>query len=271
MSLNQGYIKPFQLFFLKSRGLLICIGIVHFINISCYSQKESDKIELSTFLRWDFYPKFKYSINTVNYNTLKINGTSPGFNLVYKRPASKKIFLRAGIGYYKYRFNKMRNTNSLFANQYSSRDIEDYRPPGPITPSITFATDKYWYNCLNFLFGVEKRIRLKNNYSIGFSGNLNNYFTTSQVYHITYPFPEGDKHKRNNIRYFGFSTELSSSIMKSFRRSQIGLSIIVPVFSYWKQDNIFPQERNNSGRNKLFNGFGVGFVCSFPLTQKQIK
>ena len=65
----------------------------------------------------------------------------------------------------------------------------------------------------------------------------------------------------------GFSAELSGSIKKTIGRSQIGPNVILPVFSFWKQDSFFPQETDSKGRNKWFKGIGVGLSYVYKLSK----
>lgn len=225
------------------------------------AQKNINQIEINPFIKWDSYPKFFYSINPTNNNEVNIKGTSWGIYGLYKIPF-KSIYLTLGMGFYKYSFNKIKQTNSSFGT--SNIRAINYIPPGPITPSIIFNTDKYLYNSLAFLVGVEKRVLISDDLEFISSFQFANLITFSQYYHITYP-AEGNKYKKWDARYFGLSANLVLGIQKNFKKISIGPQLILPLFSNWHGDEMFPQEKNSMSRNKWFKGIGAGANFTFYL------
>ena len=248
------------------RNSLFAICII-FIAEYSVAQKPLNQIEINPYLRWDSYPKFVYTINTVTSNTVKIKGTSWGIDAAYKFPFSNKFRLKTGFGYYKHSFNDVDQVNSLFGK--NDNRIIDYTPSGPMSPSILYATNKYWYNSIVVTIGIEKYIDISKSLQLFYGVDIRNYYTFSQQYHIVYPVPEGTNYRRTDNRYFGFSANLNAGVRKKFGKTSIGPSIILPVYDIWKKDGVFPQEENNKSRKKWLKGFGVGISCNYSLSKKQ--
>lgn len=230
------------------------------------SQKQKAQVEINPYVRWDSYPKFLYSINSVTTNTVKINGTSWGINAAYKFPIHNKLYLKAGLGYYKYSFNNIKSNNSLFGKG----DARVIGFPSPLY--IIFTSNKYWYNTISINLGIEEKIELKKNVQAVCGLEVNNYITYSQYYRISQQYPTGpSKHKYfgKNERYFGFSANLNASLLKDFGRLNLGPSIILPVFNKWRTDNIFPSETNSGSRHNWFGGIGVGISFNYSLTKNK--
>jgi hypothetical protein len=232
-----------------------------------YAQSMDREIEMNSYVRFDKFPKFMNRINSVAQYDLQIAGTSRGLNAVYKVPLVKDFLIKLGAGYYKYSFRKITSNHKTFGK--GDRRIIDY----PTALGITLGTDKYWYNTINLLLGLEKQFVMTKNVKILTGMNLNNYFTFSQQYHLPYdnsfiPQPElkiKNDYKTNGKRYFGLSSEAYLSIFTKINKVAIGPSLIIPVFDTWKQDNIFPTENNSNNRHKWFNGIGVGFTINYTI------
>jgi hypothetical protein len=233
---------------------------------SVWSKKQSPQIEILPYSRWDSYPEFSYVLNgRPSTDYVKINGTGWGIYINYKLPVAKSIFIKSGIGYYKYSFNNIKKENTQFGKS-TVRDIDYYS--GPIAVDILYYTDKYWYNTINANIGVEKLFNLKKDMQITTALNINNYFTFSQYYHLSYNSPGSQDYKKNIGRYFGSSVNINASLLKKFTKISIGPSIIIPVFELWKTDETFFEETNSGSRNKWFRGIGLGISCNYSLTKK---
>jgi len=242
---------------------IISIALL-FCSISCFCQNHKSAVELTAFHRWDRYPAFKYTTNDINYFTVKIHGTSPGVGAAYKLKYHK-FLLKTGLGYYRYSFDKINETHSVFPGESDNR-ILNYVPPGPVTPSITFTTDKYWYHTIFINTGIEKEFFLNKKAQLITGLSLNNYFVVSSYYHIKYPHPEGTDYRTSRFGYFGLS--LSGLAGIQFKANKIGIApfFILPIFDLWKQDYIFPGEQNNYCRSKWLKGSGAGISFFYRLS-----
>ena len=238
---------------------LIFITFFLFCSHIGIAQKQKAEIEINPYVRWDNYPKFFYAINPTNNNEVNIKGTSWGINSIYKIPF-KTIYLTLGMGFYKYSFNKIKQTNSSFG--ISNSRVINYIPPGPISPSIIFNTDKYYYNTLAFLVGLEKRALISNDIELISSFQFANQITFSQYYHITNP-TEGTAYKKWDSRYFGLSANMVLGIQKKYKKLSLGPEFILPVFSNWHADELFPEEKNSMSRSKWLKGIGIGTNFTF--------
>ncbi|WP_346320424.1 hypothetical protein [Chitinophaga sp. YIM B06452] len=224
-----------------------------------YAQKESPKIEITPYVRFDKYPE----INNRKPDELAINGTSLGINGTYKFPVLRHTFLKVGAGYYRYGFDKLRNKNN-----FGEGDTRNINYPSDL--KILFYTDKYWYNTLLLTVGAERTFPLGKGLQFNAGVNLNNYYTYSQHYHIDWAQNaeqygiETDYTVRNG-RYFGFSASLQAGLQKDFGKFSVGPQLIIPVFDLWKQDGVFPGEDNDSKRSKWSQGIGAGVTVGYAL------
>ena len=248
-------------YFLSANFVISLISFLFLFSIPAFSQKSKRQLEINQFVRLDWYPKFQYSINPVNSNSVKIHGTSWGVDAFYKFLLKKKIYFKAGVGYYKYSFSKINQTNSLFGSS-NNRIIENYVPPGGPLPNITFTTDRYWYNSIALRMGIETHKNFPQNILLNYGVGWVYYYTFSQKYHLGYPEPF---YKTGVDRFFGFSVLGHFSVQKRVRKISIGPSVDIPIYDIWKKDDVFPQESNNEIRHKWFNGLsgGVGLTYYF--------
>lgn len=248
------------------KKLTVC-ALFCFIFSEGYSQSMYREVEVNPYIRYDKYTQFTNRVNSIAEYDLQINGNSWGLNAAYKIPLAKDLLIKIGTGYYRYSFCKITSNHRTFGE--GNQRIIDY----PTTLGITLGTDKYWYNTINILLGLEKQFTVAKNIQILAGINLNNYFTFSQHYHLPYdnsfiPQPEfriNNNYKTNDKRYFGLSSELHLGILKRINNVAIGPSLIIPVFDLWKQDNIFPTETSTNNRQKWFGGIGVGFTIIYIL------
>jgi hypothetical protein len=232
--------------------------------LTATSQKPRPEIEISQYFRMDWYPKFNYAFNSVSTNTVKITGSSWGTAIAYKIPTSRKLNYKFGLGYYKYAFNKIESNNSMWGKG-KSRFVEDYSPPGGITPSFFFTTDNYWYNTISVDIGIEKKININSGLQFSYGIEISNYFSYSQKYHIRFPDPSGVNHIRDEFRYFGLSAKMIAGLRKKIGQVTIGPNIMLPVFDNWRKDDMFTDEKNSESRSKWSRGVAVGVSCSFQL------
>ena len=224
--------------------------------ITAQSQQKLGRIEIKPYVRFDSYPEFSYNIaGRPSTDYLKMEGTSWGLNTYYRFPMYKGFNLKGGLGYYKYSFTTLENHNT----QFGSGDSRVIIYPSFFQPVYT--TDNYYYNSIAIKLGIEKIIKLKNDFFIVSAVELNNYFTVSQSYHIT--FQGSQPYKNTSTRFFGHSVTLDFSLLKQIKETQIGPILILPVFDNWKKDNVFPGESNSENRNKWFNGIGFGISFNF--------
>lgn len=250
--------------------ILFLILYFSFCTNFIFGQKNYNQIEVNLYTQRDWYPEFSYSINPTNSYFVKIRGISWGINANYKLSLCKNLYLEAGVGYYKYSFNKINSNNTQFGKG-SARVIAF---PSPLY--VIFVTNKYWYNTVSTNIGIEKMFDVNNNWKISTGLSLTNYYTFSQTYHMTPDYPVGPRHhkyKRKNTQYFGLSTFVELGLFKKFRKINMGPVLMLPVYNVWKQDKVFPKnenspENNSDERHKWFRGIGFGISCNYSLTKK---
>lgn len=240
------------------------IAICFFGTSTVVAQNQKRQIEINPYIKFDKYPQFSYVLGgRPSTDYVNIKGTSFGINFAYKIPISKLLFLKPGVGYYKYSFNEITRKNTSFGTT-KFRDINFISPL-----LIPFFTDKYHYNSISANIGLERLFLLKNSFHgvVGFQ--LNNYFTISQKYHLILN-PEGSQdYKKKNKNYFGSSGILYLNLVKKIKQVSLGPSFVIPVFDIWKTDATFQEETNNDTRNKWFNGIGIGISFNYSLPKKK--
>lgn len=235
------------------------------LSTNLIAQKQTAQIEITPYVRKDWYPEFSYAINSIDTNHVKLQGVSLGISAAYKIPLQNSVFLKLGTGFYRYTFNQISKINRFGEN---SRRHINY----PSVLGIPFLTDKYWYNCVSLKVGAEKLFQLNNNWQITTGINIDNYFTFSQGYHITYNNPDNpimNPYKLKKKRFFGFSGNLNAGALKQVGRITVGPSLILPIFDSWSQDEVFPQENDSETRRKWLRGFGVGITCNYLLNKQK--
>ncbi|MCW3117735.1 MAG: hypothetical protein JWM28_1817 [Chitinophagaceae bacterium] len=255
------YFEKFQLARSDKRSVHLLV-LVLFFSIFSFSQKSGSRLEINPFIRTDAYSKFSYQTGGITRDEVTIKGTSWGLNLSYKIPLKNNFSVKAGLGYYRYSFNKIDHLNTTFG--HSDKRIIGY----PSTYYLLFATNKYWYNTVSVNTALERAFIIKNNTQVIGGLNLSNHITYSQYYHIPVDYPVGPKHgryTRNKIRYFGTSANVYFSLVQKIGNIQIGPSFIIPVYDTWKQDYVFPEEYDSGTRSKWLRGIGIGLVFSIPL------
>jgi hypothetical protein len=235
---------------------------------SIFSQSTFRQYEIEPFLRWDKYPTFTNSINSIATYKLTIKGTSWGVNTAYKIPFKNNFRFKAGLGYYRYSFTEIVSTHQSFG--VGDRRVIDY----PTTLSIILGTDKYWYNTLSLNIGIEKYFTLTQGLQMTSGITVKNYFTFSQRYRLPYdnsfipPALKIENDYRTSVnRYFGLGVDFRIGLLKKIGKVNIGPSTTIPIYDTWKQDKIFPTEINSAKRDKWFGGIGIGIICNYSLSK----
>lgn len=242
--------------------LLVCLCFTN--SIFLFAQKRNKEIEINPYVRFDKFPQFSYNYGG-RYTTdfLKMTGNSYGLHLSYKYGLKKHFFLKAGLGYLKYKFDNLNNTNSLTGKSHA-------RPIDFVSPLlIGYSTNKYHYNNIMMSTGIDKEFALNKGFKISASFDLTAYYTYSQYYHLTFKTFDGNQNfNKNNATLFGFSGTISTGITKQLNNLQIGPAIILPIFDSWRNDTVFLED-DKKGKNKWLNGVGVGIVCNILLHTKK--
>lgn len=238
---------------MKNTLFAVCIIL---ISNCAFTQKSASQIEITSYISWDKYPSFTYPTSSVMNTTIRLKSFNWGLQSAIKFPIKNNFFVKFGLGYQKYYFNNIQAYTRLFGTQ-NSREIN--YPGGSST--FGYATDKYWYNTLSAIIGIEKLFDIKKNWVLINGLNITNYYTFSQRYILFSKI----KYRESDSHYFGFSTNIYTGLQKKFKKVNIGPTLILPVYTNWKQDNVFPLEENNKSRNKWLRGIGVGITIIYSL------
>jgi hypothetical protein len=251
------------------KPLFLCLLLLP-LCICAWGQKAQRQLEVVPYLRYDRYPEFIFANNTTNWYTLKIKGTSWGVNTALKHPLTKNLRLKAGLGYYKYSFNDLESQLSIPNLGKGDRRSVSYASD----IYILFYTPKYWYNCLTGSLGVERPFFLKRGFEVVGGATLSSYFTYNQRYYWDYEYPahRGNKYRRSNSRFFGFSALVHAGVLKQVGKVSVGPTVSVPVYDIWKQDDTFigdgRGESNADSRSKWIRGISGGISINYSLPTK---
>jgi hypothetical protein len=274
--------KP--LFYLKSKAAMkhvfpfLLLLLTHF----AIAQDSKSQLELTPFIRYDAYPEVTYQYGNRTYaDDLEMKGLSWGAKINYKYLLGKNFRVKAGAGYYRYRFNDI-NSSNIKGNAHS-RPIDYPTPiptdffPGFVYKPRTYYTDRYWYNCLSWNIGLEKAIPVSPTVSIFTSVDLSHYYTFSQGYHIDDVFFSTEFepaitngrvliHKVKEKQFFGYGGSLQLGLTKSIQKYAIGPSLLLPVFDTWRKDELFRETATtDETRTKGFGGLGLAIAISRNL------
>lgn len=249
---------------MKLRSVLVT-SICFFFSTSILGQGLKNQLEIKSNLQWDKYPEFSVRVSSVSNSVIKLKGTSWGIGANYMYSLKDMLFIKAGIGYYKYSFNKVEETVGSFGTSPARRI--NYEGG---SSTFGYTCNRYWYNTISATVGVEKQFSLKKSMDITSGFHLTNYYTFSQTYNI--PATNSDiKYKKTDGRYLGFDFNIFGSVQKKIGKSTIGPTVGFPIFKMWKQDSVFPPEQDNKSRNKWLNGLELGFAFKYLLTRKSSK
>jgi hypothetical protein len=242
---------------------ILCLIIVFLFSTRLFSQvvvesKNSKRIEVTPYVRFDKYPAFSYVIeNRFSTDEIKINSTSWGISAAYKFRLSNSFLIKPILGYYKFSFNNINRENTAFGHS----DVRHINYPSPFL--ILFYSDKYFYNTISAGVAAEKIFPVKKHYQFAVGGQLYNYITFSQHYHLDFnPGGSQDDH-RNQFSYFGVSGALYINFVRKFKSIDIGPSLTIPIVTSWRTDSIFPEEDGKHMRTNFFNSIGVGLSINF--------
>lgn len=225
------------------------------------AQKRNGSIEIIPYYQYDSYPQFTYAGGPPTTQFVDIKGNSLGADVCYKAPVGRRFYLKFGLGYYRYSFNHMDN-HTIAYGPNKSRAISY-----PSDLYINFWTDKYWYNTASADVGIERLIPLTGCTDLTAGLDFQNFVTFSQYYRITARYPTGPpnhKFTTEEKRYFGFTARLYAGILFKIGRISLGPDVFIPLFSLWKQDAIFGEDKS-AWRNKWFQGIGAGISCNYAI------
>jgi len=235
------------------KNLLLSILLLLFTHLS-FAQTSKSQLEVMPYMRFDSYSEFSYNYkDRTNSDYLEVKGISWGTNINYKHLLRKNIFIKAGLGYYRYSFNTLKGISIW--GETKSRPI-NYNSE----IEVLYYTDGYWYNCVSLNVGLEKAIPLSKNLQVITSLNFSNYYTYAQNYHLGH---NDSNFKVNNKKSFGYSGYLNLGITKTINDYSFGPFILMPIYTSWMKDKLFDETTTkNEAVNKWFRGWGMGLTFS---------
>lgn len=235
---------------------LVLVAHSFLFALCSYSQQHNNAIEGEFYFKYDKYPTFSYAPNTTRMHKVDAAGVSFGGALAYRLQLQQRFFLKAGLGYYKYSFSKMKVYDPLFGEGDARLTL--YIPPD--NTRVYLATPKYWYNCISINITPEYHLQRKD-WLIATGLGISNYVTFSQVY----TFQNIKNAESRRFSYQGTSVSGQFSFLRQSGKMMFGPRIIVPFFDTYKQDSFFPGENNSLNRGKWFRGLGLGISCAYSL------
>lgn len=187
----------------------------------------------------------KTTVTNIYGPTREISGTgvSSGIGVYYKRILSNGVYGKFGLGY--------------FAQNYSiRRPYKDFD-----FTSLLNTTRKYTYYCWEQAIGIGYKTDIKNNYLIDFSATYHRLNSFKQKY--TSLNNRNITVTRNNY-HFASMILLTPSIQRKFsNKINISAGILVPVFTSWKKDERFDENRNDKYNPSIHMGLQFGVHYKF--------
>lgn len=224
------------------------------------SQEHKNILEIRANARWDRYPSFMYSINSLTQNRVTMEGVSHGLSIGYGHGIGSKLRVKYTIGYYRYSFTNIKKLNSSFG-EGNSRTIEY-----PLYDMI-YGTPKYWYHTLCFSVGLERYFPITQRIDFLVAGHVQYYRTFGQYYKIFDVY----EYKLHQNRNFAYGSLANAGINLKYNRLSVTPQITVPLYEIWHRDDVFPNETNTGTRSKWFGGLGIAVGFQYGLGKNFVK
>ncbi len=198
--------------------------------------------------------KDNWSPPTAVHRKDKLEGTAKGYgaslNYAFRLPfllKDPRVRLTVGAGYFKQRFDLKRPF-----------DYDSFL-------YVIFYTDNYAYHSWEWSVGLEYKYPLSKNYSL--SGNLSYNWLKSfrQEYRPTFHHGDGDPTQTNYKQIdFGNMARLEFGLNRDFGSMfSIGLHAVVPLYTRWRNDEIFNDDPSGFSNPKFSVGSSVNISYNF--------
>jgi hypothetical protein len=221
-----------------------------------YSQEKinSNKIGLSIPIVWNNSNGVYYSLGSRKEPSG--NALSYGINVNYSLFVYQDWFLIGGGGYFKQRFDIQRPFQ--------------YRAPNGSEPLVS--TTKYSYQTFQFLLGVGYQHYFRGKWGVTGQLSYNHYNSYKQKYKQDYAPGKNEDFKKSFVLGNMVNLELRCERYVN-QRVSVGSSILVPLHTNWKDDNIFNKydyanDTQITAKNKL--SIGANFSFYYHLKNKRL-
>jgi len=179
--------------------------------------------------------------------------TSYGINCNFQRSVYKKIFLIAGAGYFRQSFHIVR----------------PFSFDGDPGTNLLYSTKRYFYDNTHWLIGIgyylnlNKETRVKGLGSYNSLTSFRQYYEPARLTNVAQKPNEINKQKMK----IGSTIDLSVGIEKDIKRHlSVGLDAVMPIFSNWKNDEIFIKYDYSHDSQKIAENrfsIGIAFSCKY--------
>jgi len=234
-------------------------NIIYFILVlvSYFNSYAQSKVEYSNSIGISIPVIFNNSIGIYysggNRKEPTGKATSYGINCTFQRTVHKKIFLIAGAGYFRQSFHIARPF-------YFDGD------PGT---NLLYSTKRYYYDNIHWLLGIGYYLNLNKETRARGSGSYNSFESFRQYYEpirLTNTAQKPNEIDKQKMK-IGSSINLSVGIEKDIKtKLTVGLDVVMPIFSNWKNDEIFIKyDYSNDSQKIAENRFSIGisFSCKY--------
>ena len=224
-----------------------------------FSQTNKYSLEINPLIRYDHYKEFVgWETGVGGKHYVRPSGISYGIDFNLKRQVDSMNSLYFGLGYYRHIISKIESHSDL--GKAKERLINF---PSPLF--ISFYSNRYAYNNLIANIGYERQIKIQDSYLLTVGIDINNLFTFSQYYHLSYNPGGSQDYRKNNFRFFGILAGLDIGLIKRYKRFNIGPEIKLPIFSLLRTDSTFPNETGTGYRNQWFSSIGLEVSFTYKL------
>lgn len=213
------------------------------IGLSGFGQTKNRELNELSFVLPVMYNKT--TVTNVYGPTRSITGTGMGYGLgvQYKRTISGNVYVKLGVG--------------VFAQNFSLRrpyEDDDF-------VSLLRTTRRYSYYCLEPQLGLGYRTSINNKYVFDMSANYHMLNSFRQQY-------SSRDYQNTTITKYQYRFASMVSVMPSVQRKlsetmAVSTAVILPLYTSWKKDPRFYENRNDTYGPSVHIGIQLGVHYRF--------
>lgn len=225
---------------MKRMGLLMMMSA---IGLLVFGQTKHTELNELSFVLPVMYNKT--TVTNVYGPTRSISGTgiSYGSGIQYKRTISRNIYVKLGVGFFAQNFSLRRPYND-----------DDF-------VALLRTTRSYSYYCLERQLGLGYSTSIKNRYVFDVSANYHMYNSFRQRY-------SSRDYQNTTITKYQYRFASMVSLMPSLQRKlsetmAVSGGLILPLYTSWKKDPRFDENRNDRYGPSVHIGIQLGVHYRF--------
>ena len=173
---------------------------------------------------------------------------SYGLEMIYSRPIFNGFIFSAGVGYFKQRFNNERPFNYSYDSSL-----------------LLLSTKKYTYDNIKYLIGIGyshklKDVVLQESVSYHHLWSFRQKYIPSELTSLSYRNYEVKRDKYSFGKMITINANATKEIDGKF---SIALGLIMPIYTKWRKDPIFWEDRDDYYHSKFSLGVSASIMYNF--------